>query len=138
MKTHIAMVVTVGGLSWMLNTGHWSALAMDRLTALSMIESGDNDQAIGQAGEVSRFQIRPLLWVRYCGPYPVTASTNPQAALRATRAIMDARCRNFEYRFHRSPTDFEYYVLWNAPAQIRKPGKAVSERANRFCNLTTH
>ena len=27
------------------------------------------------------------------------------------------------------------HVLWNAPAQIQRPGRAVAERANRFCNL---
>ena len=36
--------------------------AMDRWEALSMIESGNNDRAIGSVGEVSRFQIRPELW----------------------------------------------------------------------------
>ena len=34
------------------------ASAMDRWAALSMIESGDNDQAVGPGGEVSRFHIR--------------------------------------------------------------------------------
>ena len=36
--------------------------AMDRWAALSMIESGDKDRAVGPRGEVSRFQIRPELW----------------------------------------------------------------------------
>jgi hypothetical protein len=39
-----------------------SASAMDRWSALSMIESGDDDRAVGPGGEVSRFQIRRELW----------------------------------------------------------------------------
>jgi hypothetical protein len=35
----------------------------DRLLwALSQVESGDNDLAVGAAGEVSRYQIKPLTW----------------------------------------------------------------------------
>src|ERR1700722_2135395 len=39
-----------------------SARAMDRWAALSMIESGDDDRAVGSLGEISRYQIRPYLW----------------------------------------------------------------------------
>ena len=110
------------------------ARALDRGQALSMIESGDNDAAIGRAGEVSRFQIKPALWAKYCR-YPVSDRMNPRAALRAAQAIMGERCRDFERHHHRRPTNFEYYVLWNAPAQIHRPGRAVQARADRFCNL---
>jgi hypothetical protein len=102
-----------------------------------LIESGNNDAAVGRAGEVTRYQIKPLLWARYCQPYPVTARTDPQAALRAAQLIMSARCRKFEHHFNRAPTDFEYYILWNAPAQVRNPNRIVSDRANRFCNLVS-
>jgi hypothetical protein len=132
MKKHIIIIA-----SWLslLLLGGTPAPARDRWAALSLIESGNNDAAIGRAGEVSRYQIKPLLWVKYCPQYPVTARANPQAALCAAQAIMRMHCLAFERRFHRPPTDFEYYVLWNAPAQIQKPGRAVSARANRFCNL---
>jgi hypothetical protein len=33
------------------------------------------------------------------------------------------------------PTDFEFYVLWNAPWQVDHPSPAVTERARRFSNL---
>ena len=39
-----------------------NALAMDRWTALAMLESGGNDRIVGQVGEISRYQIRPELW----------------------------------------------------------------------------
>jgi len=42
-----------------------ASAGMTRLDALSMIESGNNDLAVGQAGEVSCFQILPQLWRHY-------------------------------------------------------------------------
>ena len=32
---------------------------------MSLIESGDNDSAVGGVGEVSRFQIKPAIWRQY-------------------------------------------------------------------------
>lgn len=135
MKTNFKHILLTGGLWLFLGLGSRPAEAMNRWAALSMLESGNNDAAIGRAGEVSRFQIKPALWEKYGGPYPVTARTNPLAALFVAQAIMGDRCGEFERRFHRSPTDFEYYVLWNAPAQIQKPRRVVAERASRFCHL---
>jgi hypothetical protein len=102
--------------------------SMDRWPALSQIESGDNDAAIGRAGEVSRYQILPALW---SGGSP----RDSKCALAQAKSIMRHRCERFADRFNRTPTDFEFYVLWNAPAQIARPSKAVTERAQRFANL---
>jgi len=105
-----------------------STFAMDRWEALSMIESGDNDHAIGQRGEVSRYQILPALW-------PGGNPQNEQEALSAARAIMGVRLARFE-KIHRRPAnDFEFYILWNAPWEADHPSRAVSERARRFANL---
>jgi|ERR1044071_3623830 hypothetical protein len=109
---------------------------MDRWSALSQIESGDNDRAVGRAGEVSRYQIKPKVWQVYA---PLQADwQKPQDSLAVVKDAMEARCRAFERSFHRRPTDFEFYILWNAPAQIKHPTKAVTERAKRFSNLVTH
>lgn len=123
------------GLSWLLSTGTTPALGMDRWSALSLIESGNDDSAIGRAGEVSRYQIKPGLWHKFGGPASRLARANPQTALGIAQAIMRGRCADFERQFHRAPTDFEYYILWNAPAQINRAGRAVSERARRFSHL---
>jgi hypothetical protein len=116
--------------------GLFSSLhAMDRWNALSQIESGDNDQAVGAAGEVSRYQIKPELWQQYA---PVGADwANPTNALSVAKLAMQERCAAFERAAHRPPTDTEFYILWNAPARIVRPGKAVLERAARFCNLVS-
>jgi hypothetical protein len=107
--------------------------AMDRWSALSQIESGDDDHAVGSAGEVSRFQISLEVWQRYAPPTAVW--TKPEDALSVAKQAMQERCVVFEHTAHRPPTDLEFYILWNAPAQIQHPGKAVSGRAERFCNL---
>ena len=97
------------------------ALAMDRWEALSMIESGNNDHAIGLVGEISRFQIRPELW-------PGGNPENPQEALTVAQKTMQSRVDHFLRRHNRQPTDFEFYVLWNAPWQAgRHPSATVNE-----------
>ena len=105
-----------------------NALAMDRWAALAMLESGDDDSTVGPAGEISRYQIRPELW----------PSGNPQdsrVALANARRIMSPRLAAFQQAHERAPDDFEFYILWNAPAQINHPRPAVAERARRFANL---
>src|SRR5579859_3770359 len=96
--------------------------AMDRWAALSQIETRDNDNAVGAAGEISRYQIKPKLWQRYA--HSDANWTNPTQALEAAQDLMRDRCANFERNYNRKPTDFEFYILWNAPAQIDSPRKA--------------
>jgi hypothetical protein len=106
-----------------------SVSAMDRWDALSMIESGNNDHAIGRCGEISRYQIRRKLW-------PGGNPCNKQTSLAAAKRIMAARIKEFEKtHYGRAPSDFEFYVLWNAPRQADHPDRVVSERARRFANL---
>jgi hypothetical protein len=93
-----------------------------------MIESDDNDRAVGPRGEVSRFQIRPELW-------PGGNSHIVQEALAAAREVMKPRLEAFEKTHGRPATDFEFYVLWNAPWDVNHPSKVVTERARRFVNL---
>ena len=105
-----------------------NALAMDRWTALAMLESGSNDHAIGPAGEVSRYQINPKIW-------PGGNPSDSQVALVNAQRIMSPRMEAFKKSHAREPDDFEFYVLWNAPAEIDHPHPAVAERARRFVNL---
>jgi hypothetical protein len=105
-----------------------TAPAMDRWSALSMLESGDNDNAAGPDGEISRFQIRRQLW---SGGDPRDAKT----ALAVAQEIMRPRLDDFQHAHKRVASDFEFYVLWNAPSQVDHPGSFVAERARRFANL---
>jgi len=101
---------------------------MDRWAALSMIESGDDDHAIGPGGEISRFQIGLKLW-------PGGDPQNPRVALAVAQEIMGPRLAGFQNSHKREATDFEFYVLWNAPWQADHPSAVVTERARRFANL---
>jgi hypothetical protein len=105
-----------------------SAQAMNRWSALSMIESGNNDYAVGSVGEISRYQIRPTLW-------PGGNPLNANLALTVAQKIMNARLARFEETHNRAPSDFEFYVLWNAPQEVNHPRRAVARRAARFANL---
>jgi hypothetical protein len=105
-----------------------AARGMDRWAALSQIESGDNDRAVGRGGEISRYQIKPCLW-------NAGEPSDCMAALENAQHIMQVRLMDFEHRYGRSATDFEFYVLWNAPRQVVKPSRIVRERAERFANL---
>ena len=117
----------------------FNVLASDRWSALAAIESGGNDHAVGRAGEVSRYQIKPIEW-RRASSAPLSRATVSATALAVARRILDVRCAEFAARFHRAPTDFEFYVLWNAPNQLLlgRTGTVstiVRERAERFVNL---
>jgi hypothetical protein len=48
---------------------------------------------------------------------------------------MQVRVKQFEQTHNRQPSDFEFYVLWNAPAEVDHPVPCVVERAQRFVNL---
>jgi len=104
------------------------AFSMDRWDALAMIESGNNDRAVGAVGEVSRYQIRPELW-------PGGNPQNPKVALSVAQKTMERRLNRFVHMHNRQPTDFEFYILWNAPYQTSRPSAVVRERAQRFANL---
>jgi hypothetical protein len=93
-----------------------------------MLETGNDDSAVGSCGEISRFQIRAQLW-------PGGNPQNPRAALTVARTIMQERVQHFQRTHGRSPNDFEFYVLWNAPAEVDHPVSCVIERAQRFVNL---
>ncbi len=105
-----------------------NASAMDRWAALAMFETGDNDRIVGRAGEISRYQIRRELW-------PSGNPLDACVALANAQQIMSSRLAAFERTHGRTPDDFEFYVLWNAPAQINHPHRVVAERAQRFVNL---
>src|SRR5436853_1422684 len=66
---------------------------MERWAALSQIESGDNDKAVGPAGEISRYQIKPEVWRRYAESD--ADWQDPEASLAVAREVMRERCTDF-------------------------------------------
>jgi hypothetical protein len=115
-------------------------LDQKRRSALSMIETGDDDREIGGAGEVSRYQIMPSVWREYSNSQ---SYQNPEVSLEVARQHWLANYATFKQQARREPTDFDMYVLWNTrygyyasrgfnPAKL---SPAVRDRAQRFVNL---
>jgi hypothetical protein len=131
-------------------------LREQRWVVLGMIETGCGspqtcraDRSVGRAGEVSRYQILPAVWRQHHRPpagrsLPAQPSyRNPVVAKGVAERIMDSRTATFVRATGRTPSDFEWYVLWNAPGAFARVGyaahrlnPAVKERAQRFTNLT--
>jgi hypothetical protein len=113
---------------------------LSRLDALGMIETGNDDAAVGEAGEVSRYQIKPWIWRRYCRAE--TYRSCPLSTQVAQRYLSDLE-QFFRARTGREASDFDVYVLWNAGptyyARIafapQRVHPVIRERATRYVNL---
>lgn len=108
--------------------------------ALGMIETANNDQEIGGAGEVSRYQIMPSVWKHYSDS---RSYQDPDVSLGVAQQHWTALHTAFQQQARREPTDFDMYVLWNTrygyyagkgfnPARLNA---VVRDRAERFANL---
>jgi hypothetical protein len=132
MRKVIAMMFVAGLLQ--------AQAGMSKLEALSMLETGDNDRAVGKAGEVSRYQLMPNIWRHYSQS---RSYSNPEVSREIAAkhlAVLEGR---FQARTGREPSDFDRYVLWNAGEtyyakigfQAGRVHPVIRERANRFVNL---
>ena len=110
------------------------SFGMDRLAALSMIETGNNDRMVGRAGEISRYQILKREWRSVTNS---TRYTDPATAKAVTLKLIERRVQSFQAVYHRQPTNFEFYALWNAPTQVleKRVSRTVAERCRRYSNL---
>jgi hypothetical protein len=128
------------GTNWTTNSSPFPIQVItDRFAMLSEIESGDDDRAIGLRGEISRYQMKQAVWSAHTS-LPMSAARNPFTAQSVARAVAGERCAAFAAKFHRQPNDFEFYVLWNAPAcyldgPVKIIPKEVFDRAERFARL---
>ena len=113
---------------------------LSRLEALSMLETGDRDSAVGGVGEVSRFQMLPSVWKKYSSSQ---AYHDPVVARQVAGQHLEFLESNFRKQSAREPSEFDVYVLWNAglsyyakrdfsPARV---SPAIRERAERYVNL---
>jgi len=94
------------------------------LSSLSMIESSDDDYAVGASGELSRFQIKSDLWQeRAAGRNP----RDPEISSRVASEILQARINQFIKTNDRQPSMAETYRLWNP--------KCREETAQCYANL---
>ena len=121
-------------LAWLFALCPMLSFGMDRLEALSMIESGVNDRMVGRHGEISRYQILKREWRSVSQS---TRYTDPAVARSVTLTLLDQRLRAFARTHGRAPTHFEFYGLWNAPSQVLqgRVSPVVAERCRRYANL---
>jgi hypothetical protein len=111
-----------------------------RLNALGMIETGNDDRAVGALGEVSRYQLSPSVWKSYSKS---TDYRNPEVSLRVARQHWNYLAAYFKEKTSRIPTDYDMYVMWNTRLgyYARKNFSqqqicaVVQDRAQRFVNL---
>lgn len=115
----------------------WAAIRW----ALGQIESGDRDSAIGQAGEVSRYQIRPELWRQLA---PRLNPRNPDQAWAVARRELGSRMARARLPRDQYARACAIYLLWNAPEALARadydPARVnatLRDRATRFANLAT-
>jgi hypothetical protein len=111
-----------------------------QLEALSQIETGNNDRAVGGAGEVSRYQIKPWVWRQYSDS---EAYHSRRISTQVAEQHLAGLAQIFRKCTRREPTDFDLYVLWNAgPTYYSRIGftrsrvhPVIGDRARRFANL---
>ena len=121
-------------------SGFSAHAGLSKLEAISMIESGNNDFAVGGAGEISRYQIKPYIWGRYSRSQ---AYRNVEVSKSVAEKYLEALEVTFRKRAGREPTNFDRYVLWNGgPAYYARIGfspsrvhRIIRDRAKRFANL---
>jgi hypothetical protein len=111
-----------------------------KLEALSLIETGNDDSAVGRSGEVSRYQIKPWIWRRYSES---EAYRNRQISSTVAEKFLAELEEIFRKRAGREPDDFDLYVRWNAGPTYygkiafskKRVHPIIRERAQRFTNL---
>ena len=94
-----------------------SIITAVHLAALSQIESGDNDYAVGPQGEVSRYQIEPKIWRKLLIDKGAHGMPHDRwLAEMLACALWQSRERDFEIIHNRAPNLREIYLLWHRPA----------------------
>jgi hypothetical protein len=111
-----------------------------RLFALGMIETGNDDREVGGLGEISRFQILPVVWKAYSDSRDYR---NPRVSVHVAEKHWAYLADYYKEKTGRTPSDFDMYVLWNTSYGYyakqgfspRRIAAVVRDRAQRFVNL---
>jgi hypothetical protein len=140
MMAHPAVPATVAPKVDDIVLGDPAVLDLHRRLALGMIETGNRDDEIGGAGEVSRYQIMPSVWRQFSQS---ANYRNPDVSLEVAQKYWTRLYGRFVQQAHRKPTDFDMYVLWNThygyyASHGFNPDRlsaTVRDRAQRYVNL---
>jgi hypothetical protein len=106
--------------------------------ALAQVESGDNEEAVGQSGERTRFQIMPRI-ARAAG---VELGGGRQRSRDAAEKIWRPVLARYIQATNRLPTASDGYASWHRPGAFARAGyridalaQVVRARCERFENL---
>ena len=119
--------VGVGGLNTQPATIAGDVNFAGYFRALSMFETGDNDQARGREGERSRYQITRAVWQRSTA-LPFSDATNAVLALAVAESIM------FDRTGGKAVSASEFARLWHCPHR-QHLRRRERDYIARFCNL---
>ena len=122
----------VVGLFMALIVSASAASDAQRLSALSAVESGHNDKAIGPRGEVSRYQVLPSVWRQNSKGF---SPRNPESSRIVAERLMTQRVNQFSRTHQRAPSAQEWYLLWHCPARVMRPTQSDLAKATRFSRL---
>jgi hypothetical protein len=141
MKTNVKALMVLSGTF----VFGWSVSGAVLLDSLALIETGATgvkqcpaDFKRGRCGEVSRYQIKPVVWRKYSA---AKQYTDPLTARRIADRVLNDRMQEFAAQYSRGPNPFEIYILWNAPAYLtgeyrgKRCSRLLVNRAQRFANL---
>jgi hypothetical protein len=111
------------------------------LFAIAEVESGHNDEAVGLAGECSRYQITERAWKEHT-KQPFTRASNRRLAEEVATAILKARIWRFRNKRGCEPHATEVYALWHRPGAFARSNYNVQalsftarERCERFASV---
>lgn len=113
---------------------------MNFLEALSQVESGDNDHAVGAHGEISRYQMLPSTWAIYSDS---KAYSNAGVSMGVAINHMNWLLTTYIKCTGRVPTNRELAVMWNMGFtgykrtgwDISKCPESVQDYSQRITNL---
>jgi len=112
------------------------------LKALGMIESGENDYAVGTKGERSRYQMSKDAWYESSN-YHYRNAIDIKISSDAAQNYLNRLSNKFYQRKGRRPEAHELYVMWNwgfrkfanKEFDFSRCPKVVRDNATRFSNL---
>lgn len=107
------------------------------LATLGRIESGNDDSAIGAAGERGRYQISMVAWREVMASEPHQNAHDPRRASIAARRYLELCARRFEARRGRKPSAKELWLCWNLGVEGALRARKFPAATQRGLNAIT-
>lgn len=110
-----------------------TVITVAHLAALAQLESGNQPDAVGAAGEITAYQVCPKVLSEQ--GFTVASLAGERSAALVVQIIWQRRVNHFVITHQRQPRASEIYLLWHRPARVLSPKARERARAVRFENL---